>query len=103
MVKQISKNPLRGFFDACVGGGIPRTQDMEREGFPAKLHAEIRRQVRDIHALKAEGRFADARRLGHEVAGDWLERLGPDWEPPGEAPPPDTQDPRELADRIGRR
>ncbi len=94
-------NPLRGFWDTVARGATPSDDDIQAEGFPPGRVAVVRGQVKAIHALKAEGRFADARTLGRDYADDWLKRLGPDWIAPSKATPwPD--DPREAAARIAR-
>jgi hypothetical protein len=102
VTKALARNPLRPFFDAVAVGGKPSTADLEREGFPRDRFDEVRRQCREVHALKAEGHHGAARRLAHDLAEDWLRRLPDDFSPPEPAAWPDTDDPRELADRIQR-
>lgn len=103
MTKSISRNPLRGFWDAVAAGGRPSSDDLAREGFPKERWSEIRRHVREVHAFRDAGEFASARRLAHDMATDWLRRLGDEWEPPGRVDRPYTDDPRELAERVLRR
>lgn len=103
MTRSIATNPLRSFFDAVAAGGTPSTADLEAENIPARLHREVREQVRIIHGLRADGAFRAAREIAHEAATQLLEALGDEWEPPSERREPLPDDPRALAALASRR
>ena len=93
MTKTAGRSSIRGFFDAVAIGSKPTTADIAAEGVPESAHGAIRQQVRDIHALTAEGRMQEARNLARDLAHDWERRLGEDVET-------ERLDPRALADQV---
>jgi hypothetical protein len=101
---EFRRHPVTSTLRDAASGGVPTEAELDA----LKLPAAVRRQVGDAAAkaaaMRLAGQNADARDYANERATLIVDGLAPEFQDPDyrRPPEPDTYDPGELAESVGR-